>query len=470
MKITKLFAVALTATALFASCSKDGGNGPANGGVIPNGEKTVARLTISQKPSGRAFVDGATATATESEVKSLTLFIFNADGAYEGKETFNVAGTDFTGAGSVKTTKTFEITTGTHYFYVAANAPAGLYVGIQEGMSTAEFAELMTAAVSSMDQLKAAANGFLMTNVGNEPVDFDLEEATADEVEDDDVNNVDIEIGRAFAKIAVEMGTTDVEDGGTFTAAQYRVINNPKNMYFMPVVESSIYKTPFYSVLADDYDEDNYFNNLVYKTADGSKATYMMENSNSTPRVGTTTTMIIRGKYTPDIANLYIADGSAVIANEAARDTDGSFWRLACLNTDGDATGFYDSKFYNAEPTGFDTDAFQKVKYSDGICYYYLPVKQEGETGAAAYNVERNQYFNVTITKINAVGVTDGPGDGLEDPDNPDNPGDEGDDQEDPGDDDPNDGGDDTDPIMPTNMRAVITVLNWTVAVQNGEL
>lgn len=468
MKITKFFVAAMAATTLFASCAKEGENG--SNGIVRNGAITTACITLTQAPSSRAFIDaGGATTADESAVNNATLYIFNADGLYEKSVTLTLSG-----AGSTKKSQTFELTTGSHSFYVAANLPSGIFTVPAAGTTAAEFAKTWSAAIDDMADFKTtvgANNYLLMTNTSNAPTPFTLVEATPAQVTAGTHNNVTINIGRAFAKVAAEVtaAAANVTDGGTLANTQYRVINNPTRMHFMPVVESTIFKTPFYAYTDAQYLASNYFNNTAYSAANGQAASYMMENSNSVPRWGTANILIIRGKYTPAAASIFKNDGTA-----GTLDGTGTFWRLAKLDASGDPTGFYEqyldgssvyhNKFYSEAPTGFDADEYEIVKYTNGICYYYLPIKADAKSGAVAFTVERNQYFQVLVNAIAEVGVTDGPGDG--DGEQPGGGGDGEDDDED----DPNEPEDPKDPILPTNLLAVINILNWVPVQQTGQL
>lgn len=444
MKINKFLIAAFAAAALFASCSKE-----ETSDVVPNGGKTYARITLTQNASStRAFAEGAAPVGAEKEIRKVDLYVFNAAKVLEKTVPF-VVGTDFT-SGAATAAKIFEITTGTHFFYAVVNAPAGLFT-VPAGCTLAAF-EKIVGTVAATTDLTVAANGHFMTT-RNGAVSQNL--IVSSETEATVKNQVNLSVGRAFGKVAVEFTATSATmPAGNLTGVSYRVLNNPKKMHFMPVFVSGLLSTPLQAA-ATPYSASNYFNETTYKGTDGTAANsyYMMENSNDLGTWGTTSMLIIRGKFTPKAGNIFEADGTT----PGTLDVDGTFFRLAYVDANNTIVA-YDSKYYSERPTAA---ADQKVvSYSKGICYYYLPLVDDSFTGQAKYTVVRNSFFQVSITSVSGAGDTDGPGDG-DDEDEDQEPDPDGGDPVDP-----------TDPIDPANtfMSATITILNWSVISQNGDL
>ncbi len=497
MRITKLFAVALTATALLASCSKDKDT---DNGIVPNGGKTYARINLSQTAnSTRAFQDNEPTVGTEADVKSVLLFIFDAEKklevlpvSFNMTDATNVAGSaDGTKYNTTEksVTRLVETTTGTHYFYVAINTPKALFEDfddvIEVGATMAAVKEVIGTVAATSD-LYNAANGFFMTNVTDPNGEVMV---LADDTDAEAKNSVTLEVGRAFGKVSVDfIATATAQDmpNGILSNVSYRVLNNPVQMNLFPVWNAGLLKTPMGGAVNNLkwYENPNtgynYFNEPLYKGADGQRANcyYLMENSNNgTGVIGSAAYVIVRGTYAPAV--LYNPDGTAASAAEiAASDyaTDGTFWRRAYTGSNGMITG-YDTKYYIDVPQMALGSDELGVCYTKGICYYKIPLKNDhvGFTKAnqGIYTVIRNNYFQVEITKVADAGETDGPGDGK---------GTNPDDNEDKDDDKPytDPQGDpvtppDKDPetpidTTPTVMNAVIKVMKWSVVSQQEEL
>lgn len=425
MKMRNYFKSALLASAFivgFASCSNDDEIGGAD---LGDAVQTMVQVAITQSGPATYATEGA--TGPEKEVKNIKLYIFNKNKVLEAVENLQTS-----------LTKSFKLTTGMHYFYAALNTPDGLLAAnaVTIGMPMNTFEKVITGEIT-YGKLTNATTGFFMTNVDKEPVAKDLIKTT-----DPTANPVTIKVGRAMAKVNAAFAPLSEIGGGKLdrTTVQYKIRNNPKKMYFMPVYEANVLKTPFFADVTP-VPESNYFPNGEYLTMGNSFATttpsYAVENSNAIPREGNSTHLMIKGKFVPEKS--YNKDGGGE-ANGAA--LNGDFWRII-------KGGVFSDKFYREQPTTTVVAGGKALKYDGGVCYYALWVADNTQTNATAkYTVKRNNFYKVTITSVSGPGGNseDGDGDG--------------------------DGGAITEPEeeldAETQIQATIEILPWNVIDQSG--
>lgn len=426
--------VTLMAAALmlgFSSCSND--EDAANG--IANAGKTTAKVTLIQaSPSTYSLASAGVPTAEEKVIKSAKLYIFNAVQILES--IVSLEATDVTDGGAVAS-KTFETTAGAHYVYAVVNAPTLPATIVENGISLSAFEKEMlnVADEEALTGLITGEAGFFMTNVARPAATYFEAGGTIEAPKTISV----VQIGRAVAKVNVVFSATAAMENGTFTAVQYKVRNNPNKMHLMPVIENGVLKTPYFADAYEAGSASKYFNATAAFIPAGT-ASYAMENSNiSKVRNGKATNVLIKGKYTP--VKVYNPDGS--VGDAAA---DGTFY---CVQGS-------DGRAYNATPDAAILGSNTLLTYSEGISRYRLNLADNDQSDEVAkYTVKRNSYFYVTIVSISGPGMDDN-GNTMEsgngttpDPD--------------PNPEDPND------PISTeTNIKATISVLDWTVIDQTG--
>ncbi len=422
MKMRNYFKSALLASAFivgFASCSNDDEIGGAD---LGDAVSTMVQVAITQSGPATYATEGA--TLDESKVMSVTLYIFNKNKVLEAVENLQTS-----------LTKSFKLTTGMHYFYAALNTPSGLLAAnaVTIGMPMNAFEKVITGEIT-YGKLTNPTTGFFMTNVDKEPVAKDLIKTT-----DPTANPVTIKVGRAVAKVNAAFAPLSETGGGKLErgTVQYKIRNNPKKMYFMPVYEANVLKTPFFADVTP-VPESNYFHNGDYLAMGNSFATttpsYAVENSNAIPREGNSTHLMIQGKFVPE--KLLNADGTG---EGPALGTNGEFWRIR------KADGTFTDKFYRVKPNAAQIGTGVAFHYDKGVCYYALWVADNLQTNATAkYTVKRNNFYKVTITSVS------GPGGNSEDGDN----------------------GGVTDPEeeldAETQIKATIEILPWDVIDQSG--
>jgi hypothetical protein len=428
----KILFTVLTATVLFASCSKD--DTVNDGGIVPNGEITTARIMLTQNASNNVNSRAtAPAEGDEGAIKSADLYVFNATKVLESIVTMEVTATN-------AANKVFQLTTGSHYFYAAINVPAGKKpsIAIGEAMDVV-IKKIIT--VAKTDELYPNATGFMMTNVDH-PKAETIEKASKTDVESNLKNNVTIKVGRAMMKASLKYDAAAVSQpaSGKLSLVTFLLANNPKELHFLPFFNSAgQLESPFFTKATPN--SANYFpllgideTNLSFVETDGAKADYGMENSNAIPKQGNATFALIRGKFVP--TTVFNKNGGS-----AQLSTSGDFWRIK------DDKDNFSTRFYSEDPTkGSDSDAkiyTTAVKYTGGICYYpfYLADNQVTSNIALKYTVPRNSYWKITITSVDGPGANTPEG-VVEDPNSP--------------------------LVEETYVKGIVEVLPWTVYEQNG--
>lgn len=244
------------------------------------------------------------------------------------------------------------------------------------------------------------------------------------------------------------------QPNGTLDALSYKIINNPKQMFLVPNITSGILTTPYYGLYVGDptsIDASKYFESHnssqpdnyipVSKTPNKTYA-YCIENANLTPRQGTATIAVINGIFTPGGSAL-IYDNIADAVAATPRTTDvtygTTFYRLWIPPYDDNgspAGGDYDLPYFldnpENDPTNYeaylqtqhpnlaaaDYDDIIISEYTNGQCYYRLPLENEANT-LAPYTVKRNSYYMIDIKKVSGPGYTDEDGGGIIDPTDP---------------------------------------------------
>ncbi|NDV66421.1 Mfa1 family fimbria major subunit [Bacteroides sp. 224] len=474
MKLNFKYVSMLACAALmagFTSCSND--DEAAVEGLLPNGKVTTARFILNQTGTTTRAAS-ATPTDDEKAIKNATLYVFNNSQVLEKVVNFT----------NTNTSPVVEITSGGHYFLAAVNAPA--VTGIEEGKSTLGSVEKIIAEVA-LASITNAAKGFFMTNV-----DGAVSKNLAVNVE----NAVDINVGRAMAKVALTCADGDDATSlsgpnGKLLNVKYVTANNPAKMYYFPVIEAGIYKAPYY---ADQTVTDaNYLPALKYtdsyaaigamSVAPGTNS-YLMENANEKVKKGNMSYLLISGKFEPSASLLKNKDNTA----SAVLPASGTFYRLYNVNNDeyydmyivADAkTDIDPTKFtYDALPT---TDPSGKgkghtvnvIEYKDGISYYAFALENnENADPISKFTAKRNVCYDVTLNKVMNAGASvpniNGNNDGNNTDDTDYIPGTGGGDGGGNNNDDTNKGGKEEPVEGVCKIKGTITVLPWTVVSQNG--
>lgn len=403
-----LFTTALFVAMSMLSCSKDSDGGDIIDTSSQSGESTY--MTVNLKVLGatsRAVAD-LSATSAEKAINDIRLYVFKANNTNYILE----AVVDFDPAA---TTKTFQITTGQKVFHALVNMN-GVYPAATVGTTSLDSFKKSDLTLGFNIATAATDNAFWMTTL--EDATQTLVVATEAEANAGTSNNVTLSVGRAVAKIGVDLneGTVTQPSDGTLSDPYYKVKNNPNQMYVLKPFNALGYQlTPYYYEPSFTTGIQSFDNGVYLETttttgdASGNHKypSYMIENSHEVPTYANSNVVIIRGTFTPN--TLYSTDGSvsydittaaglADLQTALGATWDGTFWR-----TYDSSTGIYGNKFYFEIPTTAST--YTAVKYDQGTSYYGLWLKNDTKsTTTEKYTVSRNQYWNVTITEIAGCG------------------------------------------------------------------
>ena len=442
--MTKIFILGLAAISIltFASCETEAPTEKPQNDAVIEGIPTTATIKLANSPSTMATEAG---TAGESKISEATLFVFNNADVLESIVKFEAADLN---AKKV----TFETTTGAKRLFACINMNAE--VG---GM---QFKTVTTAAnpgeITTLDQFKkkqqsmtnlaeiTADNNFWMTNLEKQPSQVTVTSAAAS-------NEFSVNVGRACAKVSLQVGAGVSGSGGALSDIVYKVKQNPNKMYLMPVYNGNNYTgdqllTPYYETA----NAGTYFDgaNITLDPATTPKSTYMTENSNQTILPKKATYLEVSGIWTPDLAHTRDADGKPV-QTPLAKGT--KFWRIAQYDkiataNDKKLIGYKDAFCYNAMPKAALVGTNQAaVEYPAGKCYYAIYV-QDKNAGTdkqlpLRYTIKRNSFFKVVISSISGPGSSSEEG-VIPDPDKP---------------------------VEQTiNMSVTISVAEWTIADLNA--
>lgn len=459
----------------FTSCSND-----EDGGKSVNGEGVKARFSLKQASATRAA--SATPTDAEKEIYTAKVYIFDAGQRLEKVLEFTNSTTE------METT----VSSGQHHFLAAVNYTD--IAGMTEGTTTLAAArKIIRELTAASDILSASRPGYFMTNVE------DISQNLASTEGTDAVVEVVIPVGRAMAKVNLacvggDNATSLNGPQGKLVDVKYMTANNPKQMYNFPVLESGVYMTPFYAQdvanwmpVADQ--QAKYFPFVAFSdsyTAISGKSiapdvqTYLIENSNETPRKHSAAYLLISGKFEP--AAWVDADNKA-----ASASADGTFYRLYNYNNDEYYDYYINATSAEAIVANLDKFAFKDlesgatinvIKYAEGKAYYAFYLKNKNNVAPTSqYSAKRNVFYDVTLDQVLSAGASvpniEGNANGTDENGNPiTKPGDyiPGTGGGDGGESNNNHGGG-PDPIEGTSkIEGTITILPWTVVDQNGNI
>ncbi|MCC8019196.1 MAG: Mfa1 family fimbria major subunit [Rikenellaceae bacterium] len=448
--------VAALAVLTLAACSKSGDKDidldPDETTPEATGEQTYTTFTISiANANSRAFHGDTAPTTEEGTVSTIDLYIYDvATQTIEDVLNFTPS----------VLSQTALITTGPKIFAATANmTPVWT-----KGMTAANFESYIVniADEVAFNDTLTVDNSFWMAS---ELLSHTVVSATKNEAETPNHhNNITIKLGRSVAKVGVYYDEDiEVTDGnatgatvlGTMSDVEYRIKNQPDQMYLFTTYDASgVWRTPYFdrnnSIWADVH-ANNYWAQADWsKTGlDGSynheEPTYMMENSNMTARYGNATYASIKGVFSPTV--WYDANGALVTSGTWNPGDD--FWRIGTVDSNGDLVNWAaDNKLYSGDPViqlGANEAAF---KYDGGLMYYWIYLDSSlgntpPTTTADKYSQHRNQYWDIEITKVTSLGWNE------EDGGRPENP----------------------EPLDPdAYIHVTIQVLNWEGVYMPGEL
>ena len=400
MKFKYVVMLLASLTIVFSSCSND------NDGIeidkpVAEGLSTKMSLVLVQ-PKTYAPVD-ANATEEELALKTVDVYIHDANGVFVKRESFNVTGGDFVQDETDKEVwrlapgKSISTTTGVKQIYVGVNLSSDIANAI-EGTNPASFAQTIAAAI----ELGNTAAGYAMFST--EPQTADLIEL--DDADDMTANTVSVSVARLLAKVVVEQAAglpLDIR-GGKIQDLEFNVSNINTKFFALP--DRVTFKDPNHESPANFAEfikgsETNYTGiNATGTDATDATAVYTTENTSEGNLQGEHTYVSVRGTFTP--AEYYSYNGTD-LKKEAGEVTAGTtFYKVIA---DGQIYYFTEKGvgIYGAE--GFaSSKGSTSVEYRDGLCYYNVFLNPKSENTKEKYDILRNTIYTVRVTKINGIG------------------------------------------------------------------
>lgn len=425
----KLFSkviMTMTAAAVMglASCSNE--NDPMGGDLTPQGEPTSMKLVLdlSSGASTRA-IDDDNATAEETAITELQVYIYNENGIFEKDHTLSfkddleeVKGENNKWA----TTKVLAATTGKKTIYVGANMTDAMK-GIMKANSVqalakkgvgAKLAEITNTAGFVMFSTTAANNTFKAT-AEDQPDNIPAE------------NQVKVTLQRLAAKVAVGMSAeiTGIQQGaaGEIEGLGF-LVDNINTMYYLTYGGAAATDA---NMFIKEYDKTHFefatwANNPVFETitpnTDDKKAwnsLYAAENLTQDKVIEGVTRIVVKGQFTPE-SGIEVT-GNDPDYNFAEKDghiTKGTDYYMFNLPEAGGYAFFNKAdggddkkvkawlKHIGIADNQLDAVAATKVLYKGGMNYWWITVN-EGRG-----DIKRNNFYRADITAIWAPGRNDG--------------------------------------------------------------
>lgn len=469
LKIMKLrtLAIAALAAMTLAACSKDG-----DGGSAPESGED-GRLGISFKmPAAagetRAWDDDVNATSDESDLKTVSVYIFKATDGYavvEGSHSQFTA-SDFTpnnGVWTLSTSKNIKTVAGNVKIYVAVNVPADKDIAYgSEALMLEAFAELA--------KLSDASTGFTMFS---EPETLTLKSYV--DTDPTTIGKAEVSLDRVVSKLVASSQTPTYTQQWT---------NGVEFVYTMEGL--GVYNEAIESYLAKNTTTKSTLNPFAVSVTKNNAAV-------TNPHPGAETgTAALTGFY---ICENHEGSGDAtygkttyaMLATTVTVSHDGA-WNTATEEVDYTAVTPYgggndDIFIVHYQGADYVTSTKNKAQaiadglvakhslpanslddniyvYTDGWVHFQVYLNHEGVND---YNVGRNEFIHV---KVNGVNVSDGhfpgyPGD-ENDPEKPIDPTD----KTDPNNPDPKDPDDNIDPDA-ASLNVEVTINKWNYKPNN---
>lgn len=454
MKVRTIVAAAALAMLGFASCTNE--NSPENGGLNPaKGEAAYANFSITVNGKGTRATDQG--LAEEQAISHVEVYVF-AGGILEAHQLTEVTNNK---------TAPVQISTGEKVVYVIAAPEAdsetlSLKKGDANWTVTDNVTKLVDFEKDVFDALKeniAQSEHFVM--VGRQ--DYTIVKCTKAQCEAG-TNNVNVDIDRAAAKVLVRYGEgVEVHESlnAKVSEAEFAICQPAKQMVlteygalqpkgvFTPGGATKANKGTDTNGTLSGYVgmpktfDDGFFKPTVtdWESAptnvDGFD--YCAESRNENPVTGNTTFALVRVKVTPDIIYSKAAKNSdgKIELTKASANSNGDFWTVCKL--DASTGSLVHASGVDYKILYFTTEAAAKsyitaqglastkpndwkaYKFDKGQAYYRvnLVTEPDSEILSDKFRVERNNYYQIDVTAIKALGAKNGDDVVPTDPDTP---------------------------------------------------
>lgn len=413
---SKVF-VTMTATAVMglASCSSD--NDPA-GGQVEQGKATGMQLVLDLGGTATRAITDPNATADESTIENLNVFIYGANGVFEKEYTIPFA--QLTDAGDNKyTTKELIATTGSKTIYVGANMTGGM-IGLMKGTSANGLSG--KGVNETLANISTAKKFVMFSTVGATPTLIEDNDNDPDTTPTE--NQIKVTLQRLASKVSVGM-TKNLADNGVQLGAAGTIedlkftVDNINKMYYLTYGAAVAAKDA--NMTADQYDVTDFemvadfathadYQNITIGQAANWGIKYAAENLTTDKMMKGVTRIVVQGSFTPEKVITVTGDAANGWTYTEAAGTKGATYKM--LNVGGyaffvEGTTTDQLKAYLKEKAGvaddqLDAEAAKAVTYNKGMNYWWVTVKEnQGD-------MLRNNYYKVDITSIWAPGRNDG--------------------------------------------------------------
>lgn len=444
MKLRNIFAVALAGLA-FTACNNDDVPNTDNG----NGKKAYVGLNLTLPAGSFTKAADPTADATETKVTSVTVYGQSQLAGAAITKLKDLTASDFTLSNdnlyTLKESSAIQVTgqvDSKMNIYVVLNNKTDLSGNLSGAAGAAP------TALAADVKATAKTNEFLMSNAVAGAAT--LKATAADAIAAGAKATVTVE--RAVAKILVKAANggsldlankfNDAGNSGQFegTSIRWAVANSPKSLYVRKYDDGGTVKTPNYTYNSGDtyteyaaaYDVLAGANNVP--TADPAlpilpttvtSATgydsgtayvgYSNENIHDTYVGGNTTCVLIMAQFIPTTTYENLSEtGTSLKGDDANVTSPATFYYH-------NPTGKYVTEAaYTTYIASNASEAGSFVgPYTDGKCYYQIPVWDKTSDATKAKGTERNTFYTLSVKSMTAPGkptVLD-PTKPIEDPD-----------------------------------------------------
>ncbi|WP_276348102.1 Mfa1 family fimbria major subunit [Daejeonella sp. JGW-45] len=443
---TKFYAILLLAAMSVAACKKE----PRSGGPGAE-EQGTAKLTLKIKQAKGITTytpDDPNATDEESIVNRIDVFIFD-DGA-----PFGVIHRSVTAAADIyvdplnkitsglKPIELLNVKTGRKRVYVGINLTTAVvnriadnYAFLTDGISF----NTGTIAPYNTDQLFEHLVGTPLVPANNDANlvmfnTFDFDDAVPGnrniiDITEAGPNPITVNVSRMLAKVAVKQDAalSLVVPGGTLSDLRFTAGRTNNRLHLAPLKNFidgnwASFQSADFNLNAVDAVFQPYANGVIDPTdndwatdfdfeAAATPKIYLPENTSELHRHNDVSFVSLRATFTPTDDGEPVGFGTTPTVTGAF--PAGTFYAVFSNDPGAVLTPTPGMAIHYFPSTGeADADAFAtahsgvKITYTGGFCYYriYLNASGNGTTTGNPYDVLRNVFYKVNITKINTIG------------------------------------------------------------------
>lgn len=377
-----------------------------------SGEKTYIRLDLNILAT-RADEAGVAGTSEEEKISTVFLYIFNNNDKLESGP-IQISDIDSNNSIIVETT------TGPKTIYAITGS--NVYLGSNTSDTETTKDSFESAIINSANNALSESNDFVMvgkTKAGSI-------QAVNSALNITDNNRFEINLERLVAKVELTSGLP-TSDGEWIKALSYSgmeaVQTNTKMKLFSDNNEiSSEYSDANNDGTYDGYEYPEKHSWIMGEKSGGKNisTTYIPENIVNNPLSGNTTYLILQYGITP--TKYYVYDTWHCVEKNVTNSADEltSFYTIGVYDKDDNFIDFYREDgqhvtFFSTDEaaTGYMTDnstsflsiyTYTNLFYESGTVYYRLNIS-DGEDSSKKYRVLRNRLYQISIDKINTLGM-----------------------------------------------------------------